>query len=562
MNRNLRIAAIVLGVVVVVLVVLPFLIPVNQFRGTVEEKLSAALGRKTQVGNLSLSLISGSLGAEDLSIADDPKFSRSPFLTAKSLKVGVEIFPLIFSRALHVTSLTIDKPEVLLLRDAAGRWNFSSLSAHKSSDPESESAASDLSVGKLALKDGRITVGTVGSSKRSVYDRVSVAASDVSYTSEFPVKITASLPGGGSLKLDGRAGPVDEKDAALSPLNATITIDSLDLARTGFVDSSAGLGGLLDLNATLASKNGEARTKGTLKLSKLQLVAGGAPSTVPAAVDFSSNYDLRKNAGVVNPSAIKIGSAVAHLAGTYQTPAEETSLNLKLEGKDLPARDLEAFLPALGVNLPKGASLAAGTLNADLTVQGPTNKLITTGSVGLYAAKLAGFNLGSKLSAISALAGIKTGSDLDIQQLTTNVHVAPDGIRSENFNAVVPALGTLVGNGTIDAKNALDFKMIATLASGAVASGSGTGAAGGALGSLLGNLGGRGGSGKSGGLTIPFLIQGTASDPKFIPDVKGLATSLLKSQLANAAAPSKSNANSPNENPLEGITSLFKKKKP
>ncbi len=133
--------------------------------------------------------------------------------------------------------------------------------------------------------------------------------------------------------------------------------------------------------------------------------------------------------------------------------------------KDMPAKDLEAFLPALGINVPKGASLQAGTLNADLNLNGPINKLVTTGTVGLFNGKLAGFDLGSKMSAISALTGVKTGKDLDIEKLTTNLRMAPDGLRADNFNAVVPTLGTLIGAGTIDAKNNLDFKMVATLTS-------------------------------------------------------------------------------------------------
>ena len=96
MNKTLRIVLIVVGVLIVLVLAAPFLIPVNQFRPTIEEKASAALGRQVQLGNLRLSLFSGSLSAENLSIGDDPKFSSSPFLTAKSLKVGVEILPLIF----------------------------------------------------------------------------------------------------------------------------------------------------------------------------------------------------------------------------------------------------------------------------------------------------------------------------------------------------------------------------------------------------------------------------------------------------------------------------------
>ena len=127
MSGKLRIVLIIVGVLIVLVLVAPFLIPVNQFRPTLEEKASAALGRKVQVGNLSLSLLSGSLSAENLAIGDDPKFSSSPFLTAKSLKVGVEIIPLIFSKAVNVTGITIDSPQVTLLRNAAGRWNYSSL---------------------------------------------------------------------------------------------------------------------------------------------------------------------------------------------------------------------------------------------------------------------------------------------------------------------------------------------------------------------------------------------------------------------------------------------------
>ena len=118
MSRTLKIVAIVVGVLIVLVLVVPFLIPVNQFRPTIEEKASAALGRKVEVGNLSLSLLSGALGADNLAIADDSKFSSSPFLTAKSVKVGVEVMPLIFSKTLNVTDIAIDSPQVTLIRNA------------------------------------------------------------------------------------------------------------------------------------------------------------------------------------------------------------------------------------------------------------------------------------------------------------------------------------------------------------------------------------------------------------------------------------------------------------
>jgi AsmA protein len=569
MSRSVRIAAIVVGVLIVLVLIVPFLIPVNQFRPTIEQKASAALGRKVEVGDLSLSLFSGGLSADNLSIADDPKFSSSPFLTAKSVKVGVELMPLIFSKTLNVTDVTIASPQVSLIRNPGGIWNYSTLGAASAKPqaqtpaPAATSSASSatsggaFSVQKLELKSGRITVGSTSSQKRSTYDNVSVVASNVSLTSNFPVTVAADLPGGGNFKLDGTAGPVDQTNTVLTPLSAKLTVTSLNLASTGFLDPSAGLGGILDLDATLDSQNGVAETKGSAKLSKALLIAGGSAASEPVTVDFHTKYDLTKNAGVLEPSTLKIGGAVTNLSGTYEIPGDEAVLHIKVEGQNMPARDLQAFLPALGINLPTGASLQAGTLSTNLNLAGPTNKLVTTGNVGLFGAKLAGFDLGSKLSAISSLTGVKTGKDLEIEKMTTGLRMAPEGLQADNFNAVVTSVGTLVGGGTINAKNVLDFKMAATLTDALGAVGSPVGSTG----ALLGKLGGGSKNCKS-QTTVPFQIQGTTADPKFIPDVGGLAAGMLKSQLGcvGGLVPGTSGSKQNPADQLQQLGGLLKKK--
>jgi AsmA protein len=612
MRRTLRVILVLVVVLVVLVLVAPFLIPVNQFRPTIEEKASAALGRKVDVGNLSLSLFTGSLAADNLAIADDAKFSKSPFLTAKSIKVGVELVPLILHKDLNITNIVIDSPEVTLLRNPGGEWNYSSFgaSAAKSqgnqatpapqtppptqqpAEKPASSKGGEFSVDKLELRNGRIVIGSTNSQKRSTYDKVDLTASNVSLTTKFPVTLTANLPGGGNLKLDGTVGPLDQENTALTPVNAKLTVNGLNLASTGLLDPSAGLGGVLDLNSTIASQNAEAVVSGNAKLAKALLVAGGSPAAVPVVVDFNTKYDLRKNRGVLQPSTLKVGSAAAHLSGTYEVPADSDAVlvHIKVEGQNLPAKDLEAFLPALGINMPSGASLQAGTLNANLELNGPTNKLVTSGNVGMFNAKLAGFDLGSKLAAVSKLVGVNTGKDLDIEKMTTDLRMAPTGLEAKNFQAVVPSLGTLVGNGTVDAKNDLDFKMAATLKNGVAsaaagaAGGAATGAASDAIGGLLGKVtGGAGGavsiaaggflgncknaSGGS-GPTLPFQIKGTTKDPKFIPDVGGVAAGMLKSQLGcfggggaqSKASPQQQQPN-PN-NPIDAIGGLFKKKKP
>src|SRR5438034_333204 len=394
MKRKLRYVLIALGVVLLVLIAIPFFVNANAFRPAIEEKLSAVLDRQVHVGNLDFSLLSGSLSADDLSIADDPAFGKSPFLMAKSVKIGIEVLTLVFSRAVRITGLTIEKPEVILLRDAAGRWNLSSLAGD-----------------------------STGSSN------------------------------GGS---------------------------------TGFVDPGSGLGGLMDLDSTLASGGNEARAQGNIKLTRLQLVTGGAPAEQPVQVSFGSAYNPRRSAGVLNQGKVAIGRAVARLSGTYDLKGDTPVVNLKIVGQDMPVQDLQAVLPALAIVLPKGASLLAGTLNAALSAAGPTNKLVTTGTVGLFNAKLAGFDMGSKMSALAAFAGIRKGPDTTIEKLTSNLHMTPEGIRADRLDLLVPSIGQLTGDGTIGANSAIDFKMLGLLKSS------------GGVGSALGRLTGAGpGSGAS-----------------------------------------------------------------
>ena len=149
------------------------------------------------------------------------------------------------------------------------------------------------------------------------------------------------------------------------------------------------------------------RPKGTPNFRKPCLSPAGRPRSVPLNVDFDTKYNLAKETGVLNPSTLKIGNAAAHLSGTYNTAGETTAVNVKVDGQNMPAPDLEAFLPAIGIHLPSGASIKGGTLSTNLNLTGPTNNLVTSGNVGLFNAHLAGFDLGSKMSSLSSLTGLE-----------------------------------------------------------------------------------------------------------------------------------------------------------
>src|ERR1035437_4748872 len=91
------IAAAVIGVLLLAIIALPFVVSVDQFRPAIQDELHATLGREVRIGHLDLSIVQGNLKADEISIVDDPAFSSAPFVLAKTLEVGIDLVPLIFS---------------------------------------------------------------------------------------------------------------------------------------------------------------------------------------------------------------------------------------------------------------------------------------------------------------------------------------------------------------------------------------------------------------------------------------------------------------------------------
>jgi AsmA protein len=198
---------------------------------------------------------------------------------------------------------------------------------------------------------------------------------------------------------------------------------------------------------------------------------------------------------------------------------------------------LQVMLPALGIVLPSGSQMKGGTLSAELGITGPLDKLVITGPVRLADTKLAGFDLGSKLGSLSTFAGKAVSNpDTAVQNASLNARVAPEGTKAENINLNVPSIGVITGAGTVSPGGELNFKMLADLHGGMVGGVSQMAAMG---------------SGKNG---IPFAVEGTASNPKFIPDVKGMVGGALRGVMSG-------------KTPMKGVDmnalgGLFGKKKP
>jgi AsmA protein len=514
-KRYVCIGAIALAAVVLILLLIPLFLNVNSFRPEVESQASDAFGRKVTLGNLSLSLLSGSVRADDVSIADDPAFSNSPFLTAKSLKIGVELIPLIFSRQLNATDVTIEKPQITLLQAANGRWNFSSIGS--ASAKKSGGKATNFSIAKLNVHEGTLSVGKADSAaKAAVYDDVNIAMTDFSFTSQFPFQLTAQLPGGGDVDISGKGGPINAEDASKTPVETAVKVKDMKLGALGVIDPASGIAGVVDFDGTLTSNGSQATAVGVMTGRQMKFARNGSPAPMTITVKHAVDYDLVNQTGTIKQGDIAIGNAQAHLTGTFQSQGETEVVNLKLNAPNMPVDEIQAALPAAGVVLPSGSKLKGGTLSADLAIAGALDKLVITGPVRLSNTQLANYDLGSKLGALSAFTGKAVSSpNTSIQSASLDSRVAPEGMRANNINLDVPAIGVITGAGTVSPAGALAFKMVANLRGGIA----------GGLMKVAGTSAGQSG--------IPFAIEGTTSDPKFVPNIGGVALGLATGEINN-----------------------------
>ncbi len=437
---------------------------------------------------------------------------------------------------MHVGKLLVDTPKLTIVSNNAPK-------KPKAANAEGSSMLDNLSVDDAQVKDGTIMLATAGQTgSNAVYSKVNAQISKATAKSSSPFTASAVLPGGGSLSATGTVGPFNQQNNAGTPLDAQVTLKHFAIGSAGLLPADAGIDGVADLQAKVQSNGQTLNANGTVQVAGLKLAKNGTPSPKPVQMQFTIAQNEQAMSGTVQQAVLTVGRAVINTSGTYQTSGPATTLNLKVVGNAVPIDELEAFLPALGVHLPQGSRLQGGTLTTSLAVTGTTANPVISGPVQVSNTQLAGFDLGSKLQALSTFTGGKIGSSTGpgttIRSLSMNVEQSGGAIRTDKIALDVAGVGTATGAGAVSASGALNYNMLLKLTGLTAGSGgssqSSAGGTAGLVGAALGGLipGGATG-GAIGGVAssalkngIPVAIGGTTSNPTFTPNVASLATSV------------------------------------
>ncbi|MGB7189370.1 MAG: AsmA family protein [Acidobacteriaceae bacterium] len=528
-HRWAKVVGGIVAAIIILLIVVPFFVNADTFRPTVESEISSALGRTVTMGHLSFSLFSGSLVADNVSIADDSAFSTAPFFQAKSLHIGVSTGALLFHHQVRITKFTASSPQIHLIQGQNGAWNYASLGRGGSAGSSSQqSRASDLNIGELKISNCSVSVASWPSTgKPFVYNKVDLTVRHLSLAKPMPFELSADLPGEGTLKLTGTAGPVPAGNAIGTPVQASLVVKHFDPVAAGAVTPASGVSMVADIDAQLTSDGKAMTASGKIKAENLKLSPHGSPAPQPVNVDFAMTSNLGAQAGQVRDVAIHTGQVAAHVTGTYQMTGQGVTLDLHLSAPSLPVDGLVELLPAVGIRLPSGSSLRGGTLTANLAITGPAAAPQIAGPVEIDNTQLAGFDLGSKIEGLSSLGKAKSsGGGTAIRTLKSDVTSTAQSTQLNNIYGDVPSIGTATGSGTVSAAGALDFQLTAKLNSGGAAGGV-MNAVGGVAGNFLHTTASSG---------IPLRITGTTANPSIRANVGAMLKQQTGGLMGNKAS--------------------------
>ena len=259
MKKLAIVVVVILVILVGLLLALPHIIDVNQYRGQIQSELQQRLNRPVQLGELSLGVFPVRVEANNVTIGDDPSLrSNVPFAQVSQLDVSVKLLPLL-AKNVEIESLELKRPKIELIRNAQGVWNFSTMAsapagpANAPAQPQQPakpapaqtppSESNGLTLGKLQISDGQIAVTDLQKHQpRAVYDHIDLTLKNYAPGQPFSLDLTAHLPGSGSqtFSITGDGGPINNADLASTPFKGTVKLDQVSLSGAQkFLNSSA-----------------------------------------------------------------------------------------------------------------------------------------------------------------------------------------------------------------------------------------------------------------------------------------------------------------------------------
>ncbi|HSY63764.1 MAG TPA: AsmA family protein, partial [Terriglobales bacterium] len=438
---NMRKVGIIVGIIVAVIVIAVVVVLAvfnpNDYKATIQTKLEQQLGRKVSLGDMSLGIFPLRFKVANLSIADDPKFSNEPFIQTQLLSVSVKLLPLL-SKSVEVDSLSLERPNVNLIRNGQGVWNFASLgqtSASATAPPaktsappaktapapaSSSSSEQGFSLGELAINDGQVAITDMQDKRpKTVYDHIDIKLTDFAPTTPFNVEASVHLPGSGNQEvgLKGKGGPLSHDNPATTPFKGSLDLKNVQIGGLQkFLQSPAlvNTDGVLSGHTDIANENGKMSANGKMTLDKPKL--HGIEVGYPINADYNVSEDLPNDQLRIDKGAIKLGQTPISVTGTVNHKPTPVQLDVTLKADNVAIAEIARLAAAAGIAFAPGTTVN-GQINADIKAQGSADKPALNGTIAGRGIQVSGKEIAKP-----------------VEVKAVNIALTPTEIHSDNFN--------------------------------------------------------------------------------------------------------------------------------
>ena len=409
---------IAVGLLAFALINLNSLVASNKDR--ILHQVEQTLGREVEVQEIGVT-VWGGIGARltQFRIADDPAFSADAFVRADDLQVNVALWPLL-SQEIQVSRLILHHPQIQLIRDEQGQFNFASLSQTATTSTPQETPQETLQesdataappllflVAFLDIQNGDVRYMDQQAGTDFRVTQLDLRAHDVSLDEPVRLELDAAIfSDQQNISLDVQAGPVDQglDDVNTIPLEGSLTISQLDLNTlqqtlpdiAQHIPSGLGISGPLNLTTDVSGR------AGALHLSNMDLQAALFDSRAPN---------------------IQVTGSFGPLGAEVQDPLAESTLDATVTLGPLALERVRQFDP-VGEHLPPDLSVE-GPVSVTVQASGIPANLALTGQVEATDSALRFGELFNKptgsVFALSTQARL-TPQAAAFQELTLNLH--------------------------------------------------------------------------------------------------------------------------------------------
>lgn len=378
------IAVVLLGAIVLAVV----LSNVDKYRPRVQAELQKKLDRPVTLGRLGVRLLPLSIRVDGLTIGESPEFaSGQSFATAKDVYVSVGFISLLTGNP-DVKELDLDRPQIELIRNPAGVWNFSTIGGAKTSGKSGE-----LTLDQLKIADGQVAItDQVTKEPRSIYDHIDLKLSGFGPRREFGIDLALHFPGPGKelLAFNGKAGPLEPGNTAALPLSGRFSLQEVSLAGVNrFAPGTipAQTDSVASGEGTISSSNQLVGCKGNLKLENTTI--RGAKLDYPIEAQYDLSDDRKQDRIQVRSSTVKLGSTAFSLSGDVNAATKPSQLNVRLTTNNSSISEIARLAGAFGVAF-NPAYRVKGTVSADVTATGAANAPQLNGSLSAKQLEISG----------------------------------------------------------------------------------------------------------------------------------------------------------------------------